>query len=171
MDPTLQDEINWRLFPEAMERRRRNAERQIPGRLRPEPPPSPAPDDGVPGRTAPDRRPVPSRDDDRPVWAGRPRTFSKRPGEEFFEIRILAKQLRRKSNTMRAWHSSGFLPKARFHAYGRRLYTRAQIEGLVRIAEEEGLLRDKRRNPATTHFPQRAKELFDRIAAEARRTE
>lgn len=170
MDPTLQDEINWRLFPEAMERRRQNAERQIPGRLRPEPPPSPTPDDGIPGRTTPDRVPVPNRDDHRPYWASRPRSFAHRPGEEYFEIRILARALRRKSNTMRTWTTNRWLPEARFQAHGRRQYTRAQIEGLVRIADEEALLHDKRRNPASTHFPQRAKELFDRIAAEERRT-
>jgi hypothetical protein len=168
MDPSLQEEANWRLFPEAMERRRQSAERQIPGRLRPEPSLSPSPDRSVPGRTVPDRVPVPSRDDHRPVWAHRPRTLPHRPGEEYFEIRILARALRRKSTTMRTWTTNGWLPKARYRLHGRRLYTQAQIEGLVRIADEEGLLHDKRRNPASTHFPQRARELFAQLAREDR---
>jgi hypothetical protein len=171
MEPSLEEEIAWRLFPEFKERERRNAPRQIPGRLRPELSPSPSLDDGVPGRTMPDRIPVPSRDDHRPSWASRPRTFPKRPGEEFFEIRILAKALRRKSNTMRTWITNGWLPEARYLAHDRRLFSQPQIEGLVRIADEEGLLHDKRRNPASTHFPQRARELFAQLAAEARARE
>jgi hypothetical protein len=169
MGMSLEEERNWRLFPEAMERRRQAAERQVPGRLRSLPVPPPRPDDGVPGRTTPDRIPVPSRDDHRPFWAPRPRTFDQRPGVEFFEIRILARALGRSSGTMRTWTTNGWLPEARYRAHRRRLYTRAQIEGLRQIADEEGLLHDKRRNPASTHFPQRARELFARLAAEASR--
>ena len=167
MDPSLQEEAAWRLFPEAMERRRQSAERQIPGRLRPEPSLSPSPDSSVPGRTVPDRVPVPSRDDYRPVWAQRPRTLPHRPREEYFEIRILARALRRKSPTMRTWITNRWLPEARYRIHGRRAYTQAQIEGLVRIADEERLLHDKHRNPGSTRFPQRAEELFGRLAAEA----
>jgi hypothetical protein len=50
------------------------------------------------------------------------------------------------------------------------MYTRREIEGLVEIADEERLLGTKRRNPASTHFPQRARALFAQLATEARRT-
>jgi hypothetical protein len=52
----------------------------------------------------------------------------------------------------------------------RRYYTERQIEELLQIADEEGLLNSRRRNPSQTRFPQRARELFDQLAADRRRT-
>jgi hypothetical protein len=43
----------------------------------------------------------------------------------------------------------------------RRLYTRHQVEGLIRIAEEEGILRDKQKAISKTQFPARARKLFN----------
>jgi hypothetical protein len=83
---------------------------------------------------------------------------------EMFPIGSLAKALRRDSVTVRAWIRKGWLPKAQFQTKavvgsrgnaGRRLWTRAQIEGIVRIAEEEGLLSDNPPRIQRTRFTQR----------------
>ena len=64
---------------------------------------------------------------------------------EFFTIGQLAAALDRKPNTLRKWENTGVIPKATFQAPNprgldtarRRLYTRAQAEGVVRIFHEE----------------------------------
>ncbi len=85
---------------------------------------------------------------------------------EFFSIAALATALNRRPVTIRMWENKGYLPKASFRTKGmekgsRRLYTRSQIEGLVAIAREEGLLDPSpRRAIEKTKFPERAKRLF-----------
>lgn len=56
---------------------------------------------------------------------------------ELFLAGELAYQLGRTTQTIRRWEIAGILPKAIFKdVRGRRLYTREQIDTIVRIAEE-----------------------------------
>ena len=119
----------------------------------------------VPGRTRPERTSSRSLDDDAPIWARHPQYFDGYD-EPFFTIGALAEALRRHPTTLRAWIRCGWLPEARYRNHqrdprgSRRLYTRAQISGLVRLADEERLLDGTRRNPGTTGFPERTRDLF-----------
>lgn len=93
---------------------------------------------------------------------------------ELFTIGALATALNRKPVTIRKWETNGWLPKARYMLRKgssiqgqRRLYTREQIEGLVRIAREEHVLDDPkslRTSIETTRFPERAKALWKELA-------
>ena len=85
---------------------------------------------------------------------------------ELFPVGALAKALHRDSVTIRAWIRKGWLPEARYKTpgmagtrgnAGRRLWSRAQIEGIVNIAREEGLLNDSPKPPriVTTRFTER----------------
>lgn len=93
------------------------------------------------------------------VWIGATRY-------EMFRIGALAKALNRDSNTIRAWIRKGWLPRNSYQTppvvgsrgdAGRRLFTRAQIEGIVAIAKEEGLMewRDRPPKPVDTNFTRR----------------
>lgn len=87
------------------------------------------------------------------------------PAVEMFLMGALALALNRKPVTLRLWERKGYLPTARYRTpsngapAGKRLYTRAQVEGLRGIAREEGLL-TAQKSPANTQFPVRAKRLF-----------
>jgi hypothetical protein len=86
---------------------------------------------------------------------------------EMFRIGALAKALERDSVTIRAWQRKGWLPRNSYQTNpvvgsrgnaGRRLFTRAQIEGIVTIAQEEGLLPVQRPtgvSPRDTNFTAR----------------
>lgn len=82
---------------------------------------------------------------------------------EFFYIGALSTALRRSPVTLRKWMTAGILPKARYLSQGtttrgdRRLWTRAQIEGLMRIAQEERIDTVPVRR---TQFTSRSRELF-----------
>lgn len=88
------------------------------------------------------------------------------PLGDLFLIGALAKALGRDSNTLRAWIRKGWLPKAKYQTSplpgtrgdaSRRLWSRAQIEGIVQIAEEEGLLNDNPARIQRTKFTQRVR--------------
>lgn len=85
---------------------------------------------------------------------------------EFFTIGHLAGGLMRSAMTIRTWESQGLFPKPTYTVNGkdprarRRLYTRLQVEGVIRIAEEEGILDSRRRYLTQTRFPERCHELF-----------
>jgi hypothetical protein len=85
---------------------------------------------------------------------------------EFYGIGALAMALDRRPVTIRKWESRGWIPKARFQKRSdsvrgqRRLYTRAQIEGIVRIAAEEGVLGAERPSFADGVFTARVIDLF-----------
>jgi hypothetical protein len=83
---------------------------------------------------------------------------------EMFPIRSLAKALGRESVTVRSWIRKGWLPKAKYQTKplagtrgdaGRRLWTRAQIEGIAAIAREEGLLKESPPLMQQTRFTER----------------
>ena len=88
---------------------------------------------------------------------------------EFFTIGQLAAALDRKPVTLRKWESAGILPAATFqapnpkhdHRARRRLYSRAQAEGIVQIAREEGLIDDEPKRVGSTRFSERVHAHFD----------
>jgi hypothetical protein len=88
---------------------------------------------------------------------------------EMFHIGSLAKALGKDAVTIRAWMRKGWLPRNSFQTRpipgtlgnaGRKLWTRQQIEGIVRIAREEGLLDDKPPRMAQTHFTDRVRAAW-----------
>lgn len=90
---------------------------------------------------------------------------------EFFTIGALALALNRQVQTVRLWERQGKMPKATYRTAGKkqnRLYTRAQIEGIVAIATEEGLMDPTVKKPlAKTRFSERVLRLFKRLAEAA----
>ena len=70
---------------------------------------------------------------------------------EFFTIGALAEALGKSPPTVREWIRKGILPKARYRlpvapgtlGDGKRLWTRAEIEGILKIAQEEGIVRTR----------------------------
>jgi hypothetical protein len=91
---------------------------------------------------------------------------------EFFFVGAVAQALGRSSNTIRRWIEYGTIPQARFRINAvsikgsRRLWTRAQVEGMRRIAREEGLFDG--RNVGATQFSERVTELFRQLKKEGR---
>lgn len=108
-------------------------------------------------------------------WDAKPRVYKKNGVDtEFFTIGHLAIAMNRKPLTIRQWERKGIIPKSTYQRAGRngsqhgrrRLYTRAQIEGMIKIAHEEGLLSNDRREIATTDFKPRVLALFRHLATE-----
>lgn len=102
-------------------------------------------------------------------WDLKPYIFTVRGREmQFFPIGALSLALGGRSpNTLRAWEKEGNLPKSVFVKPSkdprgrRRMYTRAMVEGLVRIAKEEGIFwPDKGKKLSDTAFTEKAVELF-----------
>lgn len=107
------------------------------------------------------------------TWDAKPQVFKVAGVDrEFFTIGNLAQALGRRPVTVRAWESKGVIPKATFRRPSedprgtRRLYTREQIEGIVRIAEEEGLLKGDNRSITQTDFSRRVIALFKELAVQ-----
>lgn len=105
------------------------------------------------------------------VWDERPRLYTVKGEEkEFFTISALARALHREPVSMRKWEEKGYLPPARYRAPGAgkkrdRLYTRAQIEGLVKLAKAEGLTDPaKKKRIDQTNFPDKAHRLFEDLS-------
>jgi hypothetical protein len=103
------------------------------------------------------------------TWDAKPRKYVVNGVEtEFFTVGQLARALGREAVTIRKWEREGTIPVATFQVPGRegdhrgrrRLYTRQQVEGMVRIAHEEGVLHERRRSFATTEFKERVLALF-----------
>lgn len=108
-----------------------------------------------------------------PAWDAKPRFYDV-SGErtEFFTIGALAEALDREIVTIRSWISRGVLPEARYKLPprgkttfgakgGQRLWTRAQIEAIAKIAQEEGLLGHARsKDFSKTQFTQRVIEAL-----------
>lgn len=123
---------------------------------------TPIPDPSAP--EPPRRKPEPG------AWDDRPQVYTVNGVEvEFFTIGALGQAMGKSPVTLREWERRGFLPKARFRTAStdslraKRLYTRQQIEGIVLIAEQEGLLRPKPRDIAQTGFTDRVVRLFQTL--------
>lgn len=105
-------------------------------------------------------------------WDCRPKTLKvKGENVEFFTIGQLGKALGgRKPVTIRKWEQTGVIPKPTFRKPSddprgqRRLYTRAQVEGMVRIAKEEGVLQTHSKPITQTKFSERVIALFRELA-------
>lgn len=114
----------------------------------------------------------PESDKDGTEWDRSPRllTIPGKGEQEFFTIGALAEALGRRPPTLRAWEREGILPRASYRLPSpdprgvRRLYSRAQVEGIVAIAYEEGLM-----NPnvqvtlAKTAFTSKVLALFKEL--------
>lgn len=105
-------------------------------------------------------------------WDAKPLRFTVNGVEqEFFKIGQVALALgNRSANTLRAWEKDGTIPKTRYiinpnSVQGRRrVYSRVMVEGMIRIAEEEGVLYPhKGIRISDTKFTERVKELFDSL--------
>lgn len=105
-------------------------------------------------------------------WDEKPLIFTVRGVPmEFFTIGQLGKALgNRSSNTLRAWEREGIIPRSPYVKPSetvngrRRMYSRAMVEGLVKIAREEGILfPDKGKRLSDTRFTVRAVELFNEL--------
>lgn len=97
---------------------------------------------------------------------------------EFFTIGQLAAVLNRQPVTIRSWENEGILPASGWTKPGqdgdtrgrRRLWTRAQVEGIWRIAKEEGVLEPGPRvNITGTQFTSRVQLLFTQLRKEGLR--
>lgn len=85
------------------------------------------------------------------TWDARPTTkIIKGNPVEFFTIGALALALNKSVVTIRQWISKGYIPQAvyrlpdRGNIKGRRLYTREQIQVVLALAEEQGILSGRR---------------------------
>ncbi|MFF1711206.1 hypothetical protein [Streptomyces sp. NPDC058268] len=126
-----------------------------------------------PVRTPADSRSVEQAQyDDPDRWDAKPQVKPFAGGyREFFGIGDLAKALRRDAVTIRKWEATGVIPKATYVISGktangnRRLYTREQIEAIVRIADAEGLFDGDPRGIriTDTRFTERVKEAFEQL--------
>lgn len=98
---------------------------------------------------------------------------------EFFTIGHLARALGRSTVTIRSWENKGVFPRSGYRSprpkttptfgsepKGKRLWTRRQIEGLLRICEEERVITDPHKKPPSKTFTARATELFLRLRLE-----
>lgn len=105
---------------------------------------------------------------DKPQWDDRP-TVLKVGGKamEFFTVGQLGEALGgRRAVTIRKWERTGVIPNPTFRKPSedprgqRRLYSRAQVEGMIQIAEEEGVLQPYSRAIKDTNFTARVIDLF-----------
>lgn len=84
----------------------------------------------------------------------------------FYSVGVLAQMLNREPQTVRKWERQGYLPLSKYRTPGRtvhgqkRSYTRPMIEGLVRIAKDEGVYGNTGKKVGSTAFPEKANRLF-----------
>jgi hypothetical protein len=96
-------------------------------------------------------------------------------GGKLVELRTvtdLAAALNRRPGTIRMWERLGILPPAPYWATSgdrrgvRRLYRPEHIEGVVRIAAQEHVLKGKVADFSRTRFSERTHTLYDRLRHE-----
>lgn len=83
----------------------------------------------------------------------------------------LARKLNRKTVTIRTWEQKGIIPRAVYVKRGknkdprgkRRLYSQEQVDGMVRIAGEEGILNNPNKAISRTNFTERVFALFKEL--------
>lgn len=72
---------------------------------------------------------------------------------EFFTIGQVARAINRKAGTLRMWEAKGILPQSGYQKPSkdprgvRRLYTRDQAEGIIRLAKASGVMDAESRRP------------------------
>lgn len=105
-----------------------------------------------PGRKPPVNRGQKQASSDSELWDAKPIKYRIGKEErEFFFISALCKALGYSHQSIRAWEAAGLLPRTPFRsprprtptgvsAKGRRLWTREQIEAIVRIAKKHGVI-------------------------------
>ena len=102
------------------------------------------------------------------LWDAHPRVYRVNGKDtQLFAIGALAKALGRQVVTVRSWERRGWLPAPVLRSPGEgamqhRLYSRAFIEGVVRIATEENLMKPGT-IVKTTDFPRRVRALFQEV--------
>lgn len=108
-------------------------------------------------------------------WADKPLKYKVNgKDQEFFSIGHLANALGYSVQSIRAWEQNNLLPRSPFRAptprranqpeqvvKGRRLWTREQIEGILRIAQEEGVLLNRKQ--PTPAFARKVAILFQEL--------
>lgn len=108
-------------------------------------------------------------DDIKPFTSGKKLPTVKGVPTKLYSIAVLAEMLDRKPPAIRKWERLGYIPETRWRSPGRtqngqrRLYSREQIEGIVKIAQEEGLIGESNRNVSATAFPERVRKLFKEL--------
>lgn len=89
---------------------------------------------------------------------------------EFFSIGDLATALNRRPVTIRYWESAGYIPvtdlrsPSTYPSKRHRIYSRAQIEGIILIARHERILDEARPRIGETQFQQKVLDLFVELA-------
>lgn len=99
------------------------------------------------------------------IWDGRPR-FVDYKGQtiEVFHRSAVAVALNRAYPTVRTMEHKGVLcTPALKDGRGRWLYTRDQIEDLVTLAEEEGVIDPNYRKPFSDRFIREAHQILQRL--------
>lgn len=87
---------------------------------------------------------------------------------EFFTIGQLAAAINRKAVTLRAWEAGGILPTSGYHTPSkdprgrRRLYTKAQCLGIIRLAKDHDVMEAGSRRPLH-EFGRAVAELFTEL--------
>jgi hypothetical protein len=117
-----------------------------------------------------EKKKTPRQEDDSTSWADSPRKYMF-DGREwyFYSIGDLARALQKSPVTIRLWESQGYIPMPRRAealdpSKKQRIYSRAQIEGIVQIAEEEGILGVSHPRISKTDFAKRVAALFLRLS-------
>jgi hypothetical protein len=128
-----------------------------------------------PGRRKPVNRDGPRASSETEVWDAKP-TFYLVRGErrEFFFISALAKALGYSVQSIRSWEDQGLLTNSGYRSprtngrvaggrsdKGRRLWTRAQIDGILALAKRHRVILNKK--PPTPAFAEDVARLFNEL--------
>ena len=129
-----------------------------------------------PGKRTPVNRHLTQVSIEDSAWDAKPAIYVyKGVSREFFKIGHLANALNRAPVTIRSWEKKGVLPISPYRTpaprvstvngspKGKRLWVRAQIEGILRIAREEGCIVNDDQSPPTPRFTARVQQLFQAI--------
>jgi hypothetical protein len=134
-----------------------------------------------PGRRKPVNRDPEATPDDTPLWDANPAKYVVAGEEvEFFYIGALARALGYSVQAIRLWESQGLMPNSGYRSprtkgkvaggrsdKGKRIWTRAQVEGILRVAKKHGVILPNRkgvRNPPTPAFAREVARLFTELA-------
>lgn len=129
-----------------------------------------------PGRRVPVNRSEPLPIEEPQGWDSDPVVYKfKGADREFFTISHFAAALGKAPVTIRSWENKGLMPRTPYRsprpkgdslpgktAKGKRLWTREQIEGTLRIASEEAVILNGK--TPTKRFAQRVAELYISIS-------